>query len=55
LIPFTYSTLFNTVDRKLSKAPAPCVGWNKKSDEVRKVKGGKSFISLRCASIPTVS
>ncbi|GAA5882212.1 hypothetical protein JCM16303_002283 [Sporobolomyces ruberrimus] len=47
LIPFTYTTLFNSVDRKLSKAPAPCKGWNRKSDEVRKVKGSKSFISIR--------
>ncbi|GAA6010079.1 hypothetical protein JCM11491_005857 [Sporobolomyces phaffii] len=47
LIPLTYTTLFNSVDRKLSKAPAPCKGWNRKSDEVRKVKGSKSFISLR--------
>ncbi|GAA5944433.1 protein-transporting protein SEC63, partial [Sporobolomyces koalae] len=49
LIPFTYTTLFNSVDRKLSKAPAPCPGWNRKSLEVRNVKGRQSLVSPRLA------
>ncbi|GAA5953329.1 hypothetical protein JCM3765_005006 [Sporobolomyces pararoseus] len=50
LIPLTYSTLFNSLDRKLSKAPPPCKGWNSKSLEIRKLESksfNKKFINFK--------
>ncbi|GAA5985578.1 hypothetical protein JCM5350_007141 [Sporobolomyces pararoseus] len=44
LIPFTYSTLFNSLDRKLSKAPPPCRGWNRKSKEIQKLKRSNKLL-----------
>ncbi|GAA6063020.1 hypothetical protein JCM10212_001799 [Sporobolomyces blumeae] len=47
LLPFTYTTLFNSQDRKLSKAPAPCVGWNRKTNDVKRVARSGRLISIR--------
>lgn len=54
LLPFTYSTLRGGSERSAARVPYPCVGWNQKSDEVKKSKAGgaKGLLSLRCVGLP---
>ncbi|ORY53393.1 Sec63 Brl domain-domain-containing protein [Leucosporidium creatinivorum] len=49
LLPFTYSTLRGGSERSAARVPYPCVGWNQKSDEVKKSKAGgaKGLLSFR--------
>ena len=49
LLPFTYTTLRGGSERAAARVQYPCVGWNAKSEEIRKSKAGgaKGLLSIR--------
>ncbi|GAA6041993.1 hypothetical protein JCM8097_009135 [Rhodosporidiobolus ruineniae] len=47
LLPFTYAALFGGAERAAGRVKAPCPGWNRKTSEVRRTRGGKGVLSIR--------